>query len=669
MTGDPAAAGGVVQRTRLAAYAWCEADDAVLLCRLAHGRRPTAAPGRCPAAASSSARTRRAASCASSPRRRATTPRSTASRGSARRSASPTRRRAATASSTSAILYRATVTGGELRDEVGRLDRPRRVGPARRRLDALPAGRTSSPGPAATDGPLSDALDHRHRRRRAARARLPPRPRRHALGAAAPPLRPLPGRPARRPTAPSCATSSRGGSSSRGSGVGDPGRLAQPDLARAGDAAAAVPPRGRRDQGHGRDLDDRARGRRARASRSSTTSDPACPGSPPSSTARSRARSPAGRWRRCAPSPRRSTATRLPAANPADGRRDADVTPREVWITGHRRDLGDRDRAAGVPRRPAGERVAGQAHRPLRPVAVPVAGRGPGRRLRARRPHGRAGGPRRSTGSASSASRRGAWRWPTPGSCRAWTAAPDGERIGIYLGSALGGIAFAEAQHEKYLDARPARRVPHPRARGVRRGGAGQPRHRARRPRADPVDRQLVRVRRGRDRRGAGRDPGRRDRRRDRGRRRVPAVAARVRRVRPHPRPGPRPQRRPGARLAADGRRARRVRHGRGRRRCSCWRPRTSPGGAAPGPTPRSWATAPRRTPTTWSSRAPTAARRRARSGSRSRTPASRADEIDWVSAHALVDADRRHRGGARDRGRRSGDRAPTVAGERDEGR
>jgi 3-oxoacyl-[acyl-carrier-protein] synthase II len=29
--------------------------------------------------------------------------------------------------------------------------------------------------------------------------------------------------------------------------------------------------------------------------------------------------------------------------------------------------------------------------------------------------------------------------------------APAGERIGIYLGSALGGIAFAEAQHERYL--------------------------------------------------------------------------------------------------------------------------------------------------------------------------------------------------------------------------
>src|SRR6186997_395542 len=29
--------------------------------------------------------------------------------------------------------------------------------------------------------------------------------------------------------------------------------------------------------------------------------------------------------------------------------------------------------------------------------------------------------------------------------------APDRERIGIYLGSALGGIAFAEEQHERYL--------------------------------------------------------------------------------------------------------------------------------------------------------------------------------------------------------------------------
>ncbi len=37
MTVDPPAAGGVVQRTRLAAYVWCEDDDAVLLARIAPG--------------------------------------------------------------------------------------------------------------------------------------------------------------------------------------------------------------------------------------------------------------------------------------------------------------------------------------------------------------------------------------------------------------------------------------------------------------------------------------------------------------------------------------------------------------------------------------------------------------------------------------------------------
>ena len=58
-------------------------------------------------------------------------------------------------------------------------------------------------------------------------------------------------------------------------------------------------------------------------------------------------------------------------------------------------------------------------------------------------------------------------------------------------------------------------------------------------------------------------------------------------------------------------------------------------GRGARGPTPRCWATARPRTPTTWSSRGRTAARRPAPSRSRSRTPARRADEIDWVSAHA----------------------------------
>ena len=52
-----------------------------------------------------------------------------------------------------------------------------------------------------------------------------------------------------------------------------------------------------------------------------------------------------------------------------------------------------------------------------------------------------------------------------------------------------------------------SRRRPEPRPRGLRRGGAGQPRDRAGRPRADPVDRQLLRVRRRRPRRGAQGDP------------------------------------------------------------------------------------------------------------------------------------------------------------------
>ena len=72
--------------------------------------------------------------------------------------------------------------------------------------------------------------------------------------------------------------------------------------------------------------------------------------------------------------------------------------------------------------------------------------------------------------------------------------APSPERIGIYLGSALGGIAYAEEQHERYHGAGHPAGVAEPGARRVRRRGAGQPRHRPRRPRADPVDRELVRV-------------------------------------------------------------------------------------------------------------------------------------------------------------------------------
>ena len=100
----------------------------------------------------------------------------------------------------------------------------------------------------------------------------------------------------------------------------------------------------------------------------------------------------------------------------------------------------------------------------------------------------------------------------------------------------------------------------------VRRGGAGQPRHRPRRPRADPVDRQLVRVGCGRDRRGA-RGPARGSGRcGDRGWLRDPAERPRVRCLRHHPGAVGRPQRRARDGGPAVRRGPRRVRHGRGRR-------------------------------------------------------------------------------------------------------
>ena len=174
-----------------------------------------------------------------------------------------------------------------------------------------------------------------------------------------------------------------------------------------------------------------------------------------------------------------------------------------------------------------------------------------------------------------------------------------------------------------------------PRPGGVRRRGAGQPRDRPRRPRPDPLDGELVRVGRGRDRRGARRDPGRRDRRGDRRRRRGPAEPARVRRVRHHPGPVRRAQRRPGPRLPAVRRRARRVRHGRGRDA-----PRPRGRGRRPGARRRALCRGHGlrgdlgRVP-----HGPAAGRRprgrpRGDGGAR-RTRASAPDEIDWVSAHA----------------------------------
>ena len=95
-------------------------------------------------------------------------------------------------------------------------------------------------------------------------------------------------------------------------------------------------------------------------------------------------------------------------------------------------------------------------------------------------------------------------------------------------------------------------------------------------------------------------------------------------------------QRRPGARVAADGRRAATGSSWARARGCSCSRPRTSR--RRRGARPYAGVHGLRRDlgrATTWSSRAPTAGRRRARSRIALADAGVDADEIDWVSAHA----------------------------------
>ncbi len=177
---------------------------------------------------------------------------------------------------------------------------------------------------------------------------------------------------------------------------------------------------------------------------------------------------------------------------------------------------------------------------------------------------------------------------------------------------------------------------PEPGACRVRRSGAGQPRHRARRPRADPVDRELVRLRGRRARRGARRPARRPGRRRDRRRRRDPAqrrsrsgrstssvrcragtTASRRRRARPFDAGRDGFVMGEGATLlVARGGRRRRAR-------------------AAPRPTPSSSATGRRPMPTTWSSRGADGSEAARAARSRSTTRGVQPDEIDYVNAHA----------------------------------
>ena len=186
VTADPAAAGGIVQRTRLAAYAWCEAEDAVLLCRIAPGypdpgawtlpgggldfgedpadgvlrelREETGLGGQIDGLLGD---------LVGDPRARG-------------------HRRAVTGSTSSGSCTGSRRTGRAAR-RARRLDRSRRVDPVRAPRRAAPR-RPRRLGPR-LGGPLSDALDDRDRRRRAAGARVPARPRRHPLGAPPPPLR------------------------------------------------------------------------------------------------------------------------------------------------------------------------------------------------------------------------------------------------------------------------------------------------------------------------------------------------------------------------------------------------------------------------------------------------------------------------------------------------
>mmetsp|Transcript_31965 Transcript_31965/g.107622 ORF Transcript_31965/g.107622 Transcript_31965/m.107622 type:complete len:386 (-) Transcript_31965:483-1640(-) len=141
----------------------------------------------------------------------------------------------------------------------------------------------------------------------------------------------------------------------------------------------------------------------------------------------------------------------------------------------------------------------------------------------------------------------------------------DGDRVGVMIGSAFGGIATVEAEMQRMQDRGPKKgltfRDPgHARQLCVRRGG-----HRARLPRAELWRRLGVRGGHARHRRG---DARRAARRRGRGRLRrgrgghdaahvwgVWGDESHVHRV----------QRRPHARLEAIRRRPRRLRHGRGR--------------------------------------------------------------------------------------------------------
>ena len=125
---------------------------------------------------------------------------------------------------------------------------------------------------------------------------------------------------------------------------------------------------------------------------------------------------------------------------------------RRVWITGIGLITADRHRASTRSGPGSGRPVAGPPDRPVRSVAVPVAGRGPGRRLRAARPHGAPKTARQLDRFSQFGLVAGRLALDDAGLDDRWSGGADPDRMGIYVGSALGGIAYAEEQHERYLE-------------------------------------------------------------------------------------------------------------------------------------------------------------------------------------------------------------------------
>ena len=196
----------------------------------------------------------------------------------------------------------------------------------------------------------------------------------------------------------------------------------------------------------------------------------------------------------------------------------------------------DRDRPRGVLGRASRAASAGEAHRSVRPDAS-SARRSPRRSTTSSRPI--TWTPRRRarrTDSASSRSPRDGWQSRTRGCASVPAVARAPDRVAVYIGSALGGIAYAESPTRALHGARHQGRGAQPCPGRVRRRRAGQPGNCAGRARSHPVDGQLVRGRRGGAGRGLPADPRRRRGRGAGGRRGGAAQSPRVRRVRHHSR-------------------------------------------------------------------------------------------------------------------------------------